>query len=79
METADLSSEQKVDALISASAALLEVFAAVDDVFGEDDAFAPGRIHNGLGRIYRAWKSARSQIDSDFDPHRWRHEDGELE
>lgn len=56
---------------------LLEMFAAVDDVFGEDDAFSPGKIYNGMGRIYRAWKASRLQMDPDFDPRRWRHEDGE--
>lgn len=47
---------------------LLELFAAVDDVFTEADAFQPEHIRQSLGRIHRQWKVTRAALDPDFDP-----------
>lgn len=47
---------------------LLELFAAVDDVFTEADAFQSEHIHQSLGRIHRQWKETRAALDPDFDP-----------
>lgn len=47
---------------------LLELFAAVDDVFTEADAFQSDHIHQSLGRIHRQWKETRTALDPDFDP-----------
>lgn len=54
--------------------ALLECFAAVDDVMTEHDAFAPGTIHKSLGRIYRQWLDSREVLDPDFDREKYRHD-----
>lgn len=51
---------------------LTGLFAVVDDVFEEPDAFAPNRIHASLGRIYREWLDAREALDPDFDRARYR-------
>lgn len=53
---------------------LLEMFAVVDDVMTEHDAFAPGQIHKSLGRIYRGWLDSREALDPEFDRERYRHE-----
>lgn len=54
--------------------ALLECFAAVDDVLTEHDAFAPETIHKSLGRIYRQWLDSREALDPDFDRQKYRHD-----
>lgn len=53
---------------------LLELFATVDDVMSEADAFEPGNIHKSLGRIYREWLETREALDPEFDRARYRHE-----
>lgn len=53
--------------LINAVEPLLEMYAACDDVFTEDDAFSEEHIQQSLGRIYRAWKRTRKDMDPDFD------------
>jgi hypothetical protein len=53
---------------------LLELFAAVDDVMTEHDAFAPEAIHKSLGRIYRSWLDTREALDPEFDRDRYRHD-----
>ncbi len=53
---------------------LLELFAAVDDVMDEPDAFAPESIHKSLGRIYRQWMDTREALDPKFDRARYRHD-----
>lgn len=62
--------EHRVDALIAATTPLLELFAVADDVFSEDGAMAPENRQKGMGRIYRAWVKARSDIDPDFSAER---------
>lgn len=47
-----------------------ELFAEVDDVFTEDDALSPEKRQMGMGRLYRAWKKARKELDPDFNPKR---------
>lgn len=47
---------------------LLELFSVCDDVFLEEDAFAPAHIKQTTGRVYRAWKKTRAALDPDFDP-----------
>lgn len=44
--------------------AMLALFSVADDVFTEDDAFQKKAI--SLGRIYRAWKDARTVLDPLF-------------
>jgi hypothetical protein len=56
-------SEHRVDALIAATAPLLEFFAVADDVFTEDDAMDPAKRQMAMGRLYRGWKAAREQLD----------------
>lgn len=51
------------------TAPLLELFAVVDDVMTEDDAFDTAKLKAGFGRIYRGWKSSRQQIDEGFNAH----------
>lgn len=51
---------------------LLDLFAVSDDVFTEPEAFSPANIHKSLGRIYRSWLNARTQLDPEFDPARYR-------
>lgn len=46
--------------------ALLGLFAMVDDVLTEPDAFENTRT--GMGRIYREWKAARAILDPEFNP-----------
>lgn len=54
---------------------LLELFAVVDDVMTEHDAFEPGQIHKSLGRVYREWRdNTRPALDSEFDRERYRHD-----
>jgi hypothetical protein len=53
---------------------LLELFATVDDVMSEHDAFDEANIHKSLGRIYREWLDTREALDPDFDRERYRHE-----
>ncbi len=53
---------------------LLELFADVNDVMEEHDAFAPGAIHKSLGRIYRSWLDTREALDTNFDRARYRHD-----
>jgi hypothetical protein len=48
----------------------VELFADVDAVFTEDNAMAAENRQMGMGRIYRAWKKARKELDPDFDPNR---------
>lgn len=50
---------------------LLELFAVVDDVMTETDAFDPAKMKAGFGRIYRGWKSSRQQIDEGFNASQW--------
>lgn len=45
---------------------LLALFAVVNDVFEEDDAFDPARMQNGYGRIYREWKKCREAMDPGY-------------
>jgi hypothetical protein len=47
---------------------LLDLFATVDTIFSEDDAFDDENLRMGYGRIYRSWKRARQGLDPDFDP-----------
>lgn len=57
------------DALIrmaKATEPLAAMFAVVDDVFTEEDAFQMDKMKAGFGRIYRQWKSSREMIDPDF-------------
>lgn len=44
---------------------LLELYSVVDDVFTEEDAFERAKLHMSLGRIYRAWKTARHELGGD--------------
>lgn len=55
--------QEQMDAILLA---LLELFAEVDTVFFQDDAFAPPNMKYGFGRIYRAWKTAHMMLDPDF-------------
>lgn len=48
--------------------ALLDLFATVDAVFVEPDAFDQDNMKKSMGRIYRTWKRARSALDPEFDP-----------
>lgn len=53
--------------LLKITPALLRFFAAVDDVMSEDDAMHPAKRQMGMGRIYRAWKIAREELDPHYD------------
>lgn len=54
---------------------LVELFAVVDDVMTEHDAFDDKQIKKSLGRIYREWRdNTRPALDSEFDRERYRHE-----
>lgn len=53
---------------------LLEMFAVVDSVFEEDNAFSHEHINHSLGRCYRAWLDARDALDPDFDRQKYRHD-----
>lgn len=53
---------------------LLELFASVDDVMSEHNAFSESSIHKSLGRIYRQWMDTREALDPGFDRERYRHE-----
>lgn len=46
---------------------LLDLFAAVDDIFTEPDAFSPEKQRMALGRTYRQWKKTRAALDPTFD------------
>jgi hypothetical protein len=59
------SSTDRFEALIAATAPLLELFAMCDAVFTEDDALAADKRAVSLGRIYRAWKRARADLGAD--------------
>jgi len=48
----------------------IELAAVVDDVFTEDDALSPEKRQTGMGRMYRAWKQWRTEVDPDFNPQR---------
>ena len=48
------------------------LFAEVDDVFTENDAMAPEKRQMSMGRLYRAWKKARAELDPDFESKRYR-------
>ena len=67
---ADHSEKDPAIVLALATRPLLELFAAVDDVFTEDNALGPENRQKSLGRIYRAWKAAREQLDPDFNSKR---------
>lgn len=54
-----------------ATVALAELFAVVDDVMTEEDAFSAQHIKKSMGRINRQWKLTRAQLDPDFDPKRY--------
>lgn len=54
--------------------ALLGLFAVVNDVMEEPDAFSDEKLKPSLGRIYREWLNARSQLDPEFDKERFRHQ-----
>lgn len=56
--------------LARATMPLLEMFACVDDVFSEDDALSPDKRQMSLGRIYRTWKSVRTQLDPTYNRHK---------
>jgi hypothetical protein len=49
------------------------MFALLDDVFTEDDAFSNEKIKKGMGRLYREWKRIRTLMDPDFDRKRFSH------
>lgn len=66
-----LSDYRKVEAVLSP---LLDLFATVDDVLGEYDAFDPNQINKSLGRIYREWLNTRESLDPSFDRARYRHD-----
>ena len=53
----------QVNALIGATAPLLELFAVVEDVMTEDDCMAQRNIYKGMGRIRRAWKEVHKELD----------------
>jgi hypothetical protein len=55
----------RVNQLIGATNPLLALFAAVDDVFTEDDAMSPEKRQMSLGRIYRQWKKTRAELGGD--------------
>ena len=57
-------------ALAIATKPLLEFFAAADDVFTEDDALTESKRQMSLGRLYRAWKAARVQLDPTYNTSR---------
>lgn len=42
--------------------ALLELFATIDSVYTEPDAFSPEKQSIGFGRVFRAWKRARDVL-----------------
>lgn len=44
--------------------------AEVDCVFDEDDAMDPAKRQIGMGRLYRAWKAWRVELDPDYNAHR---------
>lgn len=58
--------------LVLATRPLLELFAALDDVFSENGALLKPRSHKTAWQCYRAWKHARTHLDPDFDSNRWR-------
>jgi hypothetical protein len=47
-----------------------ELFAEVDAVFDEEDAMSPEKRQMSMGRMYRAWKKARAELDPDYEPRR---------
>lgn len=68
------STSSQRSAIITSNPAIIplcELFAAIDDVFTTEGAFAPQHIHKSLGRAYRAWKECRISLDPDFDPKRY--------
>jgi hypothetical protein len=58
--------EARVDALVAATAPLLELFSVLDAVFTEDDALTEHR-QTSLGRCYEAWRKARAELDPNWD------------
>lgn len=62
---------------------LLSMFAMVDDVFTEQDAFDEVKRKIGYGRIYREWLEVREKLDPEFDKAEYRRivkmrQDGDL-
>lgn len=54
---------------------LLELFAVVDDVMSEPDAFEADKIKKSLGRVYREWRdNTRPALDPEFDRQQYRHD-----
>lgn len=52
--------------LAYATRPLLGLFAVVNDVFEEDDAFDSEHMRMGFARIYREWKKVREAFDPDW-------------
>lgn len=64
--------KKTIKAIEPALIPMCELFASVDDVFTEPEAFSKENIHKSLGRCYRAWLKARTDLDPEFDPERYR-------
>ena len=58
--------QRQIDAIEKVTLPLLEMFADLDSVFTEDDALSADKRQVSLGRCYRAWKSARKQLDPEY-------------
>lgn len=61
---------EQLAAVLVAHHPFYELFAEVDAVFDEDDAMTPEKRQMGMGRLYRAWKKAREELDPDYEPRR---------
>lgn len=66
------SPEQLSQAQTAAMGPFFALFADVDAVFTENDAMAAEKRQMSMGRLYRAWKACRAELDPEFDPKRYR-------